>query len=201
MVNIYEKLMLIQNELKCPKDQFNSFGKYHYRSAESILEGLKPLLVKYKATLIISDEIVQIGDRYYVKATAELVDAEKGIETVISTSYAREEDSKKGMDSSQLTGSTSSYARKYALAGLYALDDTQDSDSLNTHGKEEKNTKDNQSSNGKLSEKQLQTLKGIAEKDKQKLVVLFKSAGIEMKALEELTKQEATAIIGKLYNK
>ena len=136
LVNIYEKLILIQNELKCPKDQFNSFGKYNYRSTESILEGLKTLLLKHKATLIISDEIVQIGERYYVKATAKLVDAEKGIETIISTSYAREEETKKSMDSSQITGSTSSYARKYALNGLFAIDDTKDSDATNTHGKQ-----------------------------------------------------------------
>ena len=135
-MELREKLMLIQNELKCPKDQFNSFGKYHYRSTESILEGLKSLLLKHKATLIISDEIVQVGDRYYVKATAELVDAEKGIETVISTSYAREEETKKGMDGSQITGSASSYARKYALNGLFAIDDTKDSDATNTHGKQ-----------------------------------------------------------------
>ena len=135
-MELKEKLMLIQSELKCPKDQFNSFGKYHYRSTESILEGLKSLLLKYKATLIISDEIVQIGDRYYVKATAELVDAEKEIETIISTGYAREEETKKGMDSSQITGSASSYARKYALNGLFAIDDTKDSDATNTHGKQ-----------------------------------------------------------------
>lgn len=200
-MNIYEKLTELQNELKAPKNQFNSFGKYKYRSCEDILEAVKPLLQKHKLAQVIDDDIKEINGRFYIKATITLFNNEKPEEVIIVSALAREEDSKKGMDSSQLTGSTSSYARKYALAGLYALDDTQDSDSLNTHGKEEKNTKDNQSSNGKLSEKQLQTLKGIAEKDKQKLVVLFKSAGIEMKALEELTKQEATAIIGKLYNK
>lgn len=200
-MNIYEKLTELQNELKAPKNQFNSFGKYKYRSCEDILEAVKPLLQKYKLAQVIDDDIKEINGRFYVKATISLFDIEKDGLMIMVSALAREEDSKKGMDSSQLTGSTSSYARKYALAGLYALDDTQDSDSLNTHGKEEKNTKDNQSSNGKLSEKQLQTLKGIAEKDKQKLIVLFKSAGIEMKALEELTKQEATAIISKLYNK
>ena len=130
LANIYEKLMLIQNELKCPKDQFNSFGKYHYRSAESILEALKPLLVKHKATLIISDEIVLIGNRFYVKATARIFDSESG-EYIETTAYAREAESKKGMDSAQVTGSTSSYARKYALNGLLAIDDNKDPDHLN----------------------------------------------------------------------
>ena len=135
-MELKEKLMHIQSELKCPKDQFNRFGKYNYRSTESILEALKPLLLKHKATLIISDEIIQVGDRYYVKATAELVDAEKETEIVVSTSYAREEETKKGMDGSQITGSASSYARKYALNGLFAIDDTKDSDATNSHGEQ-----------------------------------------------------------------
>ncbi len=139
-MNIYEKLMTIQAELKCPKDQFNSFGKYHYRSTESILEGLKPLLEKHKVTLIISDDIKQVGDRYYIKTTVELIDVEsEPIQILISTAYAREDETKKGMDLAQVTGSTSSYARKYALNGLFAIDDTKDSDSTNTHGKGQEN--------------------------------------------------------------
>ncbi|QUH21453.1 ERF family protein [Alkaliphilus sp. B6464] len=133
-MSIFEKLLKIQTELKAPKGQYNSFGKYHYRSCEDILEGLKPLLEEHKATLVINDEITQIGDRYYVKATATLIDAEEGQE-ITSTSYAREDETKKGMDLSQVTGSTSSYARKYALNGLFCIDDTKDSDSTNTHGK------------------------------------------------------------------
>ena len=133
-MNVYEKLMNIQNELVAPKGQFNSFGKYHYRSCEDIVEALKPLLAKYKATLTITDEIVLIGDRHYVKATATLIDVEKG-EKVETTAYAREAESQKGMDLSQLTGSTSSYARKYALNGLFAIDDTKDSDYTNTREK------------------------------------------------------------------
>lgn len=131
--------MNIQAELKAPKNQFNSFGKYNYRSTEDILEGLKPLLLKYEAVLNISDEIVQVGDRYYVKATAILSSIEKGEEWAVLkvTAYAREDETKKGMDLAQVTGSTSSYARKYALNGLFAIDDTKDSDSTNTHGKEE----------------------------------------------------------------
>lgn len=197
-MNIYEKLTNLQNELIAPKNQYNNFGKYNYRSCEDILEALKPLLQKYKLTQIIDDDIKEINGRFYVRATISLFNSEQVEEVIITSALAREEENKKGMDSSQLTGSTSSYARKYALAGLYALDDTKDSDGLNNHGKGED---DQDKGTGKLSDKQLSTLKGIADKDKQKLVNLFKSAGIEMKPLEKLSKQEATTLIGKLYNK
>lgn len=126
-MGVNEKLMEIQKELKAPKNQYNSFGKYSYRSCEDILEGVKPLLKKYKATIIISDDIELIGDRFYVKATAKFVDVETG-EFVENAAYARESDVKKGMDDSQITGATSSYARKYALNGLFLIDDTKDSD-------------------------------------------------------------------------
>ena len=127
-MNIYEKLMNIQNELKAPKNQYNSFGKYKYRSCEDILEAVKPINKKYNAVLVIKDEIQQIGDRYYVKATAILADTEKPGESIISSAYARENDAKTGMDTSQLTGATSSYARKYCLNGLFNIDDTKDAD-------------------------------------------------------------------------
>lgn len=135
-MNIYEKLTQIQNELKAPKNQFNPFGNYNYRSCEDILEAVKPLLLKHKLTQIIDDDVKEINGRFYIKATITLFNSEKVEEAIIVSALAREEENKKGMDSSQLTGSTSSYARKYALAGLYALDDTKDSDGLNTHGKE-----------------------------------------------------------------
>lgn len=135
-MNIYEKLTQIQNELKAPKNQFNEFGNYNYRSCEDILEAVKPLLLKHKLTQIIDDDVKEINGRFYIKATITLFNSEKVEEAIIVSALAREEENKKGMDSSQLTGSTSSYARKYALAGLYALDDTKDSDGLNTHGKE-----------------------------------------------------------------
>lgn len=122
---ITEILSDIQSELKAPKNQLNKFGGYNYRNCEDILEALKPLLAKHKAISLLSDEIVSIGNRFYVKATATL---QVGEEKISVTAFAREEDSKKGMDSSQLTGSTSSYARKYALNGLYAIDDTKDAD-------------------------------------------------------------------------
>ena len=134
-MNLYEKLLGIQVELKSPKNQFNAFGKYSYRSCEDILEALKPLLNKYQATLIISDEIILIGDRYYIQATAKLIDVETG-EMVESKALAREDDNKKGQDLAQLTGSTSSYARKYALNGLFSIDDNKDADFQNKHGQE-----------------------------------------------------------------
>lgn len=127
-------LFQIQNELKAPKGQFNKFGGYKYRSCEDIMEALKPLLLKHEANLFISDDIVFIGDRYYLKATVTLT--LKDATCYKTTAFAREEETKKGMDASQITGSASSYARKYALNAMFAIDDTADSDATNTHGKE-----------------------------------------------------------------
>lgn len=124
-----KELGLIQSSLNAPKGQYNLFGKYKYRSCEDILAALKPLLKQNECTLTISDDIVQVGVRFYIKATASLTNS-KG-EQVIVTAFAREEDSKKGMDASQVTGAASSYARKYALNGLFAIDDTKDADALN----------------------------------------------------------------------
>lgn len=126
-MGLKEKLLTIQHELKAPKNAYNSFGKYNYRSCEDILEALKPVLLKAKATLQISDTIELIGDRYYVKATATLMDTESD-ERIENVAYARESDDKRGMDASQVTGATSSYARKYALNGLFLIDDTKDAD-------------------------------------------------------------------------
>lgn len=122
----------IQHKLKAPKGQYNSFGKYNYRSCEDILEGVKPLLKEHDLALLIDDEIVQIGERYYVKATAKITD---GRESVSATAYAREPDTKKGMDESQITGATSSYARKYALNALLCIDDTKDADTMDNSKK------------------------------------------------------------------
>lgn len=122
---ITETLSAIQTELSAPKGQFNKFGGYAYRSCEDILEALKPLLKKYKACVTISDDITMVGDRVYVKATATLT-AEG--DSITATAFAREAEDKKGMDSAQVTGSTSSYARKYALNGLFAIDDNKDPD-------------------------------------------------------------------------
>lgn len=137
MVKVYKKLLAIQSELKAPKTQYNNFGRYKYRNCEDILEALKPILAKNMAVVTVSDEIVPADGRFYVKATAKITDAESG-ESVETTAFAREEDSKKGMDGSQLTGSSSSYARKYALNGLFAIDDTKDADFQNEERKEYK---------------------------------------------------------------
>lgn len=127
-MNIYAKLAQIQIELKAPKAQRNTFGKYNYRSCEDILEAVKPLLKKHGLTIMLGDTIVNVGDRYYIKATATLIDDTEKVET---TAYAREDEDLKGMTQSQITGAASSYARKYALNGLFAIDDTKDADALN----------------------------------------------------------------------
>jgi hypothetical protein len=124
-------LVKIQAELKAPKGQFNAFGKYKYRNAEDIIEAVKPILFKYGTALVITDEVLQVGDRIYVQATATLLDDTDN--SISSKGWAREEEVKKGMDAAQITGSASSYARKYALNGLFAIDDTKDADSTNEH--------------------------------------------------------------------
>lgn len=140
---IYEKLLNIQSELKAPKNQTNNFGRYNYRSCEDILEAVKPILKKEKCVVIVNDEIEQVDNRFYVKATVSLVDVESG-EIIASSAYAREDENKKGMDSSQVTGASSSYARKYALNGLFAIDDTKDSDVTNS-GEENESSASQQS--------------------------------------------------------
>lgn len=128
--SIYVKLNQIQVGLKAPKGQYNNFGKYNYRSCEDILEGVKPLLADTKTVLILTDEPVLIGNYQYIKATASIIDSETGAR-VDTTACAREPESQSGMGAAQLTGSTSSYARKYALSGLLAIDDTKDDDATN----------------------------------------------------------------------
>ena len=129
----------IQHKLKAPKGQYNSFGKYNYRSCEDILEGVKPLLKEHNLALLIDDEIVQIGERYYVKATAKITD---GREIVSATAYARGSDTKKGMDESQITGAASSYARKYALNALLCIDDTKEADTMDNSKKPAQQTQE-----------------------------------------------------------
>lgn len=148
-MKVYKKLLKVQAELKAPKGQRNNFGKYNYRSCEDILEATTELLKEVECIIILTDEIVNIGDRYYVEATCKFIDCETG-ESVENKSLAREEESKKGMDGSQVTGAASSYARKYALNGLLKIDDTKDSDSTNTHGKTD-NTSSNANKNSNES--------------------------------------------------
>ena len=154
-----EKLLKIQETLKAPKSQRNDFGKYNYRSCEDIFEAVKPLLKEQGLTLRLNDELVLIGDRYYIKATAILSD---GKETIENVSYAREEDTKKGMDGSQITGASSSYARKYALNGLFLIDDVKDSDTTNGQITTKEEAEKYELSFGKYSGK---TLKEIIELD------------------------------------
>lgn len=127
-----KKLIEVQAALKAPKEQFNKFGGYAYRSCEDILEAVKPLLAERDMQLTLSDEPVEVGGRVYIKAAATVTD---GSESVTATAYAREAESRKGQDESQITGTASSYARKYALNGLFLIDDTKDADATNQHGK------------------------------------------------------------------
>lgn len=156
-----EKIVAIQSELKAPKGQYNSFGKYNYRSCEDILEGVKPLLTKHGLVLTIQDSIDLIGDRFYVKATATITD---GKEQLSTSAYARESLDKKGMDASQVTGATSSYARKYALNGLLAIDDTKNADTMDNSKKPVQQTQETvynwqtlkaRATQGGISEKEL----------------------------------------------
>lgn len=158
-MSIYNKLMEIQQELNVPKGQYNSFSNFYYRSCEDILDAAKPICAKHGCVIIVGDEITQVGDRYYVKATAVLHDTETG-EQYKNTASAREEETKKGIDGAQITGAASSYARKYALCGLFALDDGKDPDALPpVENKPEKNKSTN-----KVSSKQLADLQALAKK-------------------------------------
>lgn len=142
-MSVYEKLSKVQSELKAPKGQYNSFGKYKYRSCEDILEAVKPLNAKHGVVLTVGDEVVEISNRFYVKATATFVDIESG-EKIINTALAREDDAKKGMDGSQITGTASSYARKYCLNGLFCIDDTKDADTDEDRYQQESKPQENQ---------------------------------------------------------
>ena len=172
-MSIYKKLAKIQQELKAPKGQYNSFGKYHYRSCEDILEAVKPHLGEM--SLILVDEPRLVGDRFYIEATATLSDGDQHISV---SAYAREPDSKKGMDAAQLTGATSSYARKYALSGLFCLDDSKDADHVtdavkparaNTQPKQSQpaqgtdRTESGQDKNSPITQKQIARLMTIAK--------------------------------------
>ena len=180
-MNLEEKLAVIQQELIAPKNQFNKFGNYNYRSCEDILEGLKPCLLKVRAAVTITDEIVLIGDRYYIKASAILRDCESE-KVIINTAYAREEESKKGMDASQITGSTSSYARKYALNGLFCIDDVKDADSRDNRTKEATEQKEAEAEqkkieSSKISKVKVDALKARCESESvslDKLLELYK---------------------------
>lgn len=178
-MSIFEKLSKVQMELKAPKGQYNSFGKYKYRSCEDILEAIKPILEKHKLTLRMTDELVCIGERYYVKATAYLYDTEKSTDMLGTTAYARESEKKTGMDESQITGTASSYARKYALNGLFLIDDTKDADTDEYH----------EQTNKMITKKQIETIKDLVD-DIDAMLNYFK-----IEKIEDMTSSQADEII------
>lgn len=186
-LSLQERLLKVQEELKAPKGQYNSFGKYKYRSCEDILESVKPLLVKYNLTLTLNDELENIGERYYIKATAKILLAEKELEDnrlqkyIANTAYAREDESKKGMDGSQITGTASSYARKYALNGLFLIDDTKDAD-IDEY---------------KQQQGEELTLKDKIKKYGQKASIKLQAVG---KKLSDLTEEEMKQLLEELEN-
>lgn len=194
-MSIREKLMCIQTKIKVPKNLYNSFGNYKYRNAEGICEAAKPLLEIQNCCLVLSDEIVNVGDRYYLKATATLIDTETK-EEVSATAYARESMSKKGMDDSQITGSASSYARKYALNGLFLLDDTKDAD-----------TEENRREREKRQEKeQIETPETISKTQATALYKVLVKAGVDalevcaeykVSKLSELSPQQYVEVLNK----
>ena len=186
-----DALMKIQQELKAPKNQFNNFGKYKYRSCEDILEAVKPLLAKYGAQLTLSDDIVQIGDRIYVKATASITD---GLVFTEVTAYAREPIDKKGMDDSQITGTASSYARKYALNGLFLIDDTKDADT-DEHANQTKNSAYSKTVS-QATVKVIEQLIKETNTDKAKMLEYY-----QVGEINELTTEQAKNCVANLKKK
>ena len=226
-IPIAQKLCMIQNELKAPKNLYNKFGNYYYRNAESILEGVKPLCQKYGVTLALTDEIVVIGNRFYVKAEVVLTDwiTRESISTV---AYAREDDSKKGMDGSQITGSCSSYARKYALNGLFNIDDTKDADTDEQHEEIQNRTNDKpvekpkakkvikkaepkqgMTNNSPLTPKTMQRvikaqslLNGLGvgfHRGESDYSQIVSMCGVEKTSVDELSEEEAQALLNEAY--
>ena len=203
-MKIYEQLSNVQHELKCNKSLYNSFGKYSYRSTELIMEAVKPLLFSNDLCLTITDSIELIGNRFYIKATATIYNKEG--EQISTTAYAREEEDKKGMDASQITGSTSSYARKYALNGLLAIDDTKDADATNTHDvtSDSKATPTNNKTNNttntyKLTEGQIKRLYAIGYKKGYSREYMAKLVNAKYKkSIEDLSKEEYDYICSSL---
>lgn len=202
-MTIQEKLLEIQSELKAPKGQYNSFGKYSYRSAEDILESVKPLCKKHKAYLILGDEIVQIGERYYVKATASLQDTESSLSVTVQA-FARESEKKSGMDESQITGSCSSYARKYALNGLFCIDDTKDADTDEQHkqvsegGKKETKAKAEQAqaNDPVITHDKVEVLKAIIRQKQTTEEAVQRIYGVE--SLKDLRESQYVSLMSRL---
>ena len=204
---ICDKLRMVQQKLKAPKNQYNSFGKYRYRSCEDILEGVKPLLEEVGAAIVLTDCIEQVGDRFYIKATATFMD---GSDTICNTAYARESDDKKGMDASQITGTASSYARKYALNGLLLIDDTKDADTDENHNEAVGRSRSEAAKKGQATKEQNAADSAnqiITEKDLKVLQELMKNKGFSPdqkwkgKELKDLTNAEWVAAVAWLEKK
>ena len=194
-MNIYEKLTEVQNELKAPKSKYNSFGKYNYRSCEDILEAVKPILKAKRLAMTVKDDVFNIGDRFYIMATVTVFDCESD-EKVTTTAYAREDADKKGMDGSQITGSSSSYARKYALNGMFAIDDTKDADSWNTHDKDRTVEKKEAE---RATEEQIAKLRALYKGKEDKLMELLDKYGITSPV--QFKRMEIQSVIDKLEAK
>lgn len=161
-MSIYKKLLAVQSKLKAPKNQRNGFGNYNYRSCEDILEAVKPILKENNCLILIEDEIKLIGERYYIEAKAKFICTGEGTE-IINKAYAREPENKKGMDASQVTGASSSYARKYALNGLLAIDDTKDADTMDNTKEDKEDYNTYKMKGGKHKGKTLKELKDEGE--------------------------------------
>ena len=216
-MGLYEKLTAIQSELNAPKSKFNKFGNYYYRSAEDILEGVKPLLKKANASLFLTDEIVQIGERFYVKATATFIDGETG-EKFENSALAREPLEVKGMSAPQVTGASSTYARKYALNGMFCIDDTVDDDTEELKNEKDNRIKEQNKKAKKTDEQKNQEMinstdksmipqnGAITEEHKAKIKAEMERTGIDGKvilpmykadSIESLTDVQAVAILNR----
>ncbi len=189
---IVEKLLEVQVKLNAPKNQRNSFGNYNYRSCEDIIEAVKPILAEQKLSLTISDSIEYIGNRYYVRAEAKVTDCENGTDISVCA-YAREEETKKGMDSAQITGSTSSYARKYALNGLFAIDDSKDPDT--DEYKKSVDAKAGAGSRQGLTDEQAAKIEQELERTGIKADVILKTYGV--KTIKDIERSKFESVINK----
>jgi hypothetical protein len=189
-MGLRDKLLIIQSELKAPKGQVNNYGGYKYRSCEDILEAVKPLLKANGCILTITDSVEQVGERYYIKAEATLSDT-KTEASLTNVAYAREEEVKKGMDASQITGTASSYARKYALNGLFLIDDTKDADT-DEHAKQTGAEKKEKTAAKKATPKQIELVKSLV-KDIDGMLKYYK-----VEKIEDLTMEQASETITKL---
>ncbi len=192
-MELQEKLLAIQCELVAPKNQYNAFGKYHYRSCEDILEAVKPLCKSYGAVLTVTDTVECCGDRVYIVATATLADAESD-KSISVRAFAREAATKKGMDDAQVTGSTSSYARKYALNGLFCIDDCKDPDVPQQGTQDTQKEQARQQAAEKISPDQVAILKENAENERVKKALAY----YKVSAIEDLTRHQADQIFMKL---